>query len=375
MKHIIVLFIALMGCLCLNAEVRIHMEKEAGVYKVPCQINGLKMKFIFDTGAAIVSISSSYAEMMLANGYLEESDFTGVSKSVLADGSVIENLVVNLREVKIGGLTINDVSAYIVTSQNAPLLLGQSVIQRLGKVSIDGEYLVIHNSNIYTEEEIDAYLAKANELYDNDIFSEALKYYKIVYEYLGDETNPSVLISMATCCANLKERDSAIDYLYKAIDLDGGDNEDGILFVIYRKLSSSHYLNENYTNALECAKFMELYAIDISEKAQAYSYLADIDNKLEKYYDALSYSDKSIANFKQLKKKRELDSDEYLDYVRSVIEKGYSLQYLRRFEEAIDVFTSGKKIIEQRKNEANYQGLLDECNLAISECYENLANY
>lgn len=101
MKNIIVLLIVLMSCLCVNAEVRIHMEKEAGVFKVPCQVNGLKIKFIFDTGAAIVSISSSYAEMMLANGYLEESDFTGVSKSVLADGSVIENLVVNLREVKI----------------------------------------------------------------------------------------------------------------------------------------------------------------------------------------------------------------------------------------------------------------------------------
>ena len=39
MKHIIVLFIALMSCLCLNAEVRIQMEKEAGVYKVPCKEN------------------------------------------------------------------------------------------------------------------------------------------------------------------------------------------------------------------------------------------------------------------------------------------------------------------------------------------------
>ena len=364
-----------MSCLCLNAEVRIHMEKEAGVYKVPCEVNGLKMKFIFDTGAANVCISLTYAEMMLENGYLYKSDFKGTSQTTLADGSIIDNVVVNLRSVEIGGQTIENVNAIVVPTQNAPLLLGQSVIQHLGKVSIDGEYLVIHNSNIYTEEEIDAYFTKANILYDNDIFSEALKYYRIVFEYLGDETNPSVLISMATCCSNLNERDSAIDYLYKAIDLDDGNNEDGILFGIYLKLSSSHYLNRNFTKALECAKFMEIYAIDISDKAQAYSYLADINNRLEKFTEALCYSDKSIANFKQLKKKRELDSIEYLDYVRSVIEKGYSLQNLKRFDEAIDVFTSGKKIIAQRKNEANYQDLLDECNLAISECYESLANH
>ena len=79
MKHIIVLLIALMSCICVNAEVRIHMEKEAGVYKVPCQVNGLKMKFIFDTGAANVCISLTYAEMMLENGYLDESDFRGMS--------------------------------------------------------------------------------------------------------------------------------------------------------------------------------------------------------------------------------------------------------------------------------------------------------
>ena len=41
MKNIFVLVIAQMGCLCMNAEVRIHMDKDTGIYKVPCQIKSM----------------------------------------------------------------------------------------------------------------------------------------------------------------------------------------------------------------------------------------------------------------------------------------------------------------------------------------------
>lgn len=193
MKHIIAIFLVLISCLSINAEVRIHMEQEGGVYKVPCEVNGLKLKFIFDTGAASVSISQTYAEMMLENGYLDESDILGSSKSVIADGSTVDNVVINLRTVEIGGLTINDVNAIVVPTQNAPLLLGQSVIQRLGKVSIEGQYLVIHNANNYTEEELDAIFDKAEKLFDNDQNLQALECYKIIYEASGDETSPWIL--------------------------------------------------------------------------------------------------------------------------------------------------------------------------------------
>ena len=166
----------------INAEVRIHMEKEAGVYKVPCSVNGLKLKFIFDTGAASVCISQTYAEMMLENGYLDESDILGKSQSTIADGSNIDNVVINLRKVEIGGLSLENVSAVVVPTQNAPLLLGQSVIQRLGKVSFDGEYLVIHNAaSQYTEEELDAIFDRAENLFEQDQNLRALESYRIIY--------------------------------------------------------------------------------------------------------------------------------------------------------------------------------------------------
>ena len=209
MKHIIAIFFILISCMSINAEVRIHMEKEAGVYKVPCSVNGLKLKFIFDTGASSVCISQTYAEMMLENGYLDESDLLGTSQSVLADGRTVDNVVINLRTVEIGGLTLNDVSAIVVPTQNAPLLLGQSVIQRLGKVSIEGQYLVIHNANNYTEKELDAIYVEAEEMYENEVFSKALEYYEIIYNSYGDETNPWVLYKMGICYTRLGDENSS----------------------------------------------------------------------------------------------------------------------------------------------------------------------
>ena len=43
----------------------IQLEKDGGVFKVPCVVNGLKLKLIFDTGASNVCISQSVALMML----------------------------------------------------------------------------------------------------------------------------------------------------------------------------------------------------------------------------------------------------------------------------------------------------------------------
>ena len=94
MKRFIIILLTALSCFILSAEVRIHMENEGGVYKVPCTINGLKLKFIFDTGATNVCMSQAYAEMMLENGYLNESDLIGMSQSTIADGSSIDNIII-----------------------------------------------------------------------------------------------------------------------------------------------------------------------------------------------------------------------------------------------------------------------------------------
>ena len=127
-----------------NGTTVLIMRKMNSVYYVPCKINGLKADFIFDTGAGMISLSSSFAKQLVEMGRLSEKDIVGKANSIIADGSASQVLVANIKDVEIGGLHLHDVKATIKEQQNAPLLLGQSAIEKLGKVTIDGYKLIIH---------------------------------------------------------------------------------------------------------------------------------------------------------------------------------------------------------------------------------------
>jgi clan AA aspartic protease (TIGR02281 family) len=104
---------------------------------VKCQINGLPLQFFFDTGASSVSISSLEATFMLKNGYLTQNDVVGTQNYMNANGEVESGTVVNLKSVEFGGFTLHNIQASVADNQAAPLLLGQTVLQRLGKIEID----------------------------------------------------------------------------------------------------------------------------------------------------------------------------------------------------------------------------------------------
>ena len=116
---------------------RVPFTKENGVYKVQCKINGLPLHFVFDTGASDVTLSLVEANFMMKNGYLSASDVVGSQRFMDANGDVSVGTVINIREVSFGDLNLNNVRASVVRNQRAPLLLGQSVLSRLGKIEID----------------------------------------------------------------------------------------------------------------------------------------------------------------------------------------------------------------------------------------------
>lgn len=132
----------------LYSQIKIEMEKEGGVYKVPCEVNGLKLQFIFDTGASVVSLSNSVAEFMLKNGYLNPDDIYDAIELKQADGSSFTSHKVLIKHINIGGSVLHDVVGVITPHQDAPLLLGQSAIQKLGKISIKGNFLIIDKTDI-----------------------------------------------------------------------------------------------------------------------------------------------------------------------------------------------------------------------------------
>ena len=110
-----------------------------GTFEIPCDINGLALQMIFDTGASDVTISSVEANFMFKNGYLSEKDIKGKRYYQVASGQINEGTVITLREVRIGDAVLKNVDASVVKSQKAPLLLGQSAMERFGTITIDNQ--------------------------------------------------------------------------------------------------------------------------------------------------------------------------------------------------------------------------------------------
>ncbi len=115
----------------------VRMTEENGVYYVPVEVNGLNLKFVFDTGASAISISSAEVAVMYRQGLITQDDVIGTSQMMDANGDITEGAIVNLRTVKIGDITLHNIQASVEDNMQAPLLFGQSALSKFGKVSID----------------------------------------------------------------------------------------------------------------------------------------------------------------------------------------------------------------------------------------------
>ena len=131
--------------------VEVPFTRHGGVTQVKCSVNGLPLHFIFDTGAADVTISRVEATFMFKNEYLSSSDVIGKARYMDANGDISVGTVLNIKKITFGGLELENVRASVVESNNAPLLLGQSVLNRLGKIEIDYDRSVL---KITTKERI-----------------------------------------------------------------------------------------------------------------------------------------------------------------------------------------------------------------------------
>ncbi len=115
----------------------LKMDVENGVRYVWVEINGIRLRFIFDTGASNICISSVEATMLFRQGTLKKEDVLNVEYFQDATGKISEGTIVNLREIKLGNMILNNVKATVINNVNAPLLLGQTVLERFGKIEID----------------------------------------------------------------------------------------------------------------------------------------------------------------------------------------------------------------------------------------------
>ena len=118
----------------------VKLKKENGVYKVPVSLNGIiNIDFIFDSGAGEVLIAPEVAMVLLRSKTIDDDDKLEDGYFEIADGSVLRLSRFNIKEVQVGSKKIFNVKCAVSKEFGGDMLLGQSVLEKLGKYTFDYE--------------------------------------------------------------------------------------------------------------------------------------------------------------------------------------------------------------------------------------------
>lgn len=284
----------LMFPLCINAQKVIQMENINGVYRITCSVNGAKMKMIFDTGASTVSLSESMANFLYDNDYISKEDILGTSKSRTADGSIHDNVVINLKDIEISGLHIKNVQATVLASQNAPLLLGQTAIQKLGRISLNGNKLIINDYvGDYSEEELDKIEEQALNDYKNKNYHASLDGWKKYLDYRELTTyGYSIIID---CLIGTAQFDEVIKYGKEwEVKCRDEESDQNSLFIM-RSIASAYDIKGNVKEAITYYEKCASLEVKIGESPYfTYAQIAQYYNGIDNFNAAISYSKKAL---------------------------------------------------------------------------------
>ena len=121
-----------------TSTIVVPYKEAAGVKSVSVKVNGLELDMIFDTGCSGTLISIAEANYLYQKEFLTSDDILGTAQSIIADGSIVENTVINLKEVIIADkIVCSNVQATVSNNVSAPLLLGNEVLNRVASYEID----------------------------------------------------------------------------------------------------------------------------------------------------------------------------------------------------------------------------------------------
>ena len=197
------------------------------------------------------TISKEFAKAYLMdNKYARAHDEGAIhihDLDYLAENAITNCCLINLKDIEIQGTHLKDVRAVVIEGQNAPLLMGQSAIQKLGAIEINGSVLTIKSGNELDDAALKKFFEEAKQAMDNHLYELAIEKYSKLYAM----------------------------------------NELSV-YGIYN-LANAYYFVKNYSEAFSLIKGIGDYSFFEENKIDVYRFLGLLCERLDKFSDAIAY--------------------------------------------------------------------------------------
>ena len=123
-----------------DGYVSVPLSHNGGVLMLESILNGSShVEFVVDSGAGDMAIPEEVMRDLKDRGVVDNADYIGTGRYVLADGRVVEAAQYNIKRITVGAVTALNVQSS-VSPENSPPLLGQSFFKKFKSWRIDNSH-------------------------------------------------------------------------------------------------------------------------------------------------------------------------------------------------------------------------------------------
>lgn len=120
----------------------VKLYENNGVYTLSVKFGTITKIFVLDSGASEITISNTLEKELIKNGIIRKEDYLPDALYKIADGSIINQRRVVIKNLSVGEFNLKNISASI-GNENTPLLLGRNFLGIFKTWSIDNQKKIL----------------------------------------------------------------------------------------------------------------------------------------------------------------------------------------------------------------------------------------
>ena len=152
LRYLAIILVLLLSAISYGEN--ILLTRKNGVYYIPGVLNDkVRLEFTVDTGASLVFIPNYVFDELKKKGTISRSDIIGRGKSQIANGDIVDIVIINLKKLRIGHTEIENIRAG-VGGDRSSILLGQSALKKLAPWHLDTKNGILQITSEYIPETV-----------------------------------------------------------------------------------------------------------------------------------------------------------------------------------------------------------------------------